>query len=364
MSLLEAHKLNIAEKGFQPDVPQMEVARVLEMIHDRLLKKRSEFVLSRFWTWLQSGSSQPPTTGLYLWGGVGRGKTYLMDLFFEHLPFEDKLRMHFHRFMLRVHMEMTELAGTVNPLQTVADRLTEEGRVLCFDEFFVEDVADAMILGELLGALFDRGVTLVVTSNIAPSRLYENGLQRRRFLSAIERIDRHMRVMHLDDGADYRLRALTRANIYYWPSSDKADLSLAECFVSLAPEVTTIGAVIEVNGRDIQTRQKADDVVWFDFVEICDGPRSQNDYIELSREFHTVVISDVPRFEENRDDQARRFISLIDEFYDRNVKLVLSAEGAPNDLYGGQRLRLEFERTSSRLLEMQSIEYLRRSHRP
>jgi cell division protein ZapE len=364
MSLLEAHQLNIAEKGFQPDAAQIEVARVLDIIHDRLLKAGSESVLSRFWKWLQRGSTESQPTGLYLWGGVGRGKTYLMDLFFEHLPFEDKLRMHFHRFMLRVHMEMTALAGTVNPLETVADHLAAQGRVLCFDEFFIEDVADAMILGELLGALFDRGVTLVATSNVEPSRLYENGLQRRRFLPVIERIDRHMRVMHLDGGLDYRLRVLTRANIYHWPSSDRADLSLEECFGALAPGTPTVGAVIEVNGRKIQTRQKSDDVVWFDFVEICDGPRGQNDYIELSREFHAVVISGVPRFEENRDDQARRFISLIDEFYDRNVKVVLSAEVAAYDLYRGQRLRLEFERTSSRLLEMQSLEYLRRSHRP
>jgi len=364
MSLLEAHKLNISEKGFQLDVAQGEVVRALEKIRQRLLKERAGFVLGRFWRWLRCGSTQTQLTGLYLWGDVGRGKTYLMDLFFDNLPFEDKLRMHFHRFMLRVHRDMTELAGTANPLKTVADRLAEEGRVLCFDEFFVEDIADAMILAELLEALFDRGVTLVVTSNIAPRRLYQNGLQRRRFLPAIERIARHMCVMHLDDGPDYRLRVLTRANIYHWPFSDRADLSLAECFVSLAPEKPTIGAVIEVNGREIRTRQKSDNVVWFDFVEICDGPRSQIDYIELSREFHTVLISDVPRFKENLEDQARRFISLIDEFYDRNVKVVLSAEVAPHELYDGQRLRLEFERTRSRLIEMQSLEYLSRSHRP
>ena len=363
MSPLEAHNQNIAARSFQHDDAQMAAAGELDRVYHRLILGKAESAMSRLWRRIRRQPAAMPK-GLYLWGGVGRGKTYLMDLFFECLPFQSKHRMHFHRFMLRVHAELNELEGVANPMLTVADRLAAEATVLCFDELFVSDIADAMLLGELLGALLDRGVTLVATSNVEPARLYENGLQRRRFLPTIERLTEHMKVQHLADGVDYRLRVLTRANIYHWPSSDETDASLEECFVALAPELPSVNEVIEVNGRNIQTRRRADDVVWFDFREICDGPRSQNDYVELSREFHAVIISDVPRLDGKREDQARRFISLVDEFYDRNVKVILSAAADVEDLYHGGRLHLEFERTQSRLREMQSVEYLSRTHKP
>ena len=221
-----------------------------------------------------------------------------------------------------------------------------------------------MILGELVGALLDRGVTLVCTSNVEPRRLYENGLQRRRFLPAIERIETGMRVLHLDGGTDHRLRVLSNADTYQWPLSEAAEARLAECFAALAPHPPREAERLEVNGRELRTRRRTDDVAWFDFSELCEGPRSQNDYVELSREFHAVVLSAVPVFDRAREDAARRFIGLVDELYDRNVKLVLSAQAGIEGLYQGERLRAEFERTASRLREMQSLEYLGRSHKP
>jgi len=305
-----------------------------------------------------------PERGLYMWGGVGRGKTYLMDTFFDCLPAEGKLRVHFHRFMQRVHAELKQLAGEKNPLQRVADRLAAEAKVVCFDEFFVTDIADAMILGGLMEALFARGVTLVATSNIEPARLYENGLQRQRFLPAIALIEQHTLVLNVDAGVDYRLRTLEKAELYHYPLDAEADVSLRESFERLAPHAATEGESLQINGRAIRTRSLADDVVWFDFAELCGGPRSQNDYIELAREFHAVVLSAVPALGAGNDDAARRFINLVDEFYDRNVKLVMAADRQLMDLYDGHRLRFEFQRTVSRLQEMQSHDYLAREHRP
>ena len=286
-----------------------------------------------------------------------------MDLFFECLPFETKLRMHFHRFMLRVHGDLKRLQGAADPLARVAERFAAEARVLCFDEFYVSDIGDAMILGQLLGALFDRDITVVATSNVAPSRLYENGLQRRRFLPAIERIEAHMEILQIVDGTDYRLRVLAAADTYLHPACDETEQRLAASFRALAPHAD-MDASIEINGRPIATRGAGDGAVWFDFREICDGPRSANDYIEVSREFHTVLISGVPRFNADSDDLGRRFVALVDEFYDRGVNLVLSATCEIGDLYRGQRLGMEFERTQSRLREMRSAHYLGRIHTP
>lgn len=345
------------------DSAQQQAVAALDDLYRRLIAEPMEpalliRVLSAF-----RRSRREPVRGLYMWGGVGRGKTWLMDLFFESLPFEQKLRMHFHRFMRRVHHDLRALSGQSNPLLGVADRFAADARVLCFDEFFVSDITDAMILGELLDALFARGVTLVATSNIPPKDLYRDGLQRRRFLPAIALLEQHTEIMNVDGGTDYRLRSLERAEIYHTPLDEGADASLAASFSSLAPMEANEGEVLEVEGRPIPTRKRADDVVWFDFAALCAGPRSQNDYIELAREFHAVLISDVPRFTTTLEDQARRFISLVDEFYDRGVKLILSAEAPLEELYAGERLSFEFERTRSRLLEMQSREYLAKLHR-
>ena len=358
MSPGEAHERNIDGRGFERDPGQAEAVAALDAVHGRLLRERTGLWLRLF----RRRRTRAPT-GLYLWGGVGRGKTYLMDLFFECLPFEAKHRMHFHRFMLRVHGELKELQGIPNPLVHVAERIANEGRVLCFDEFSVSDIGDAMILGELLGALLDRDVTVVATSNIEPSRLYEHGLQRRRFLPAIQRIESHMKILRVVGGVDYRLRVLAAADTYLHPASDETDQRLAASFAALAPHAE-IGASIEINGRRIPTRGAGDGAVWFDFRNICDGPRSANDYIEISREFHTVLVSGIPRFNADSEDLARRFVALVDEFYDRGVNLVLSAVCDIGGLYRGQRLKMEFERTQSRLREMRSAEYLGRIHTP
>lgn len=366
MSPKERYAQSLEMHGMVRDAAQEQAVLALEDLHWRLVSAERAPLVKRWWR----GALAPfvtartePVCGLYLWGGVGRGKTWLMDLFFESLPFDDKLRMHFHRFMRRVHGDLRALSGQANPLLGVADRFARDARVLCFDEFFVSDITDAMILGELLDALFARGVTLVATSNIPPSGLYRDGLQRRRFLPAIALLEQHTRVLNVDGGVDYRLRSLKRAEIYHAPLDAEAELSLAASFASLAPVTPVPCEVLEIEGRRIPTRSRADDVVWFDFAALCAGPRSQNDYIELAREFHAVLVSGVPRFTPQIEDQARRFISLVDEFYDRGVKLIVSAEVPLEALYGGERLAFEFERTRSRLLEMQSEEYLARLHR-
>jgi cell division protein ZapE len=347
--------------GFAHDPAQELVVGLLDDLH-RQLRARVEArrgLLAR----LLPQSRRETVRGLYLWGGVGRGKTMLMDLFYDCLPEHDRSRMHFHRFMQRIHNELKALAGTPNPLEQVAERLARESSVLCFDEFFVSDIADAMILAELLEGLFERGVTLVATSNVEPDQLYRNGLQRRRFLPAIELLKTHTRVFNVQSPVDYRLRVLERAEIYHAPLDGEAEKSLQKSFAALAPETAERDAVLDINGRPIRSRCMADDVVWFEFAELCEGPRSQNDYIELARVFHAVLLSNVRRFTPRNEDAARRFISLVDEFYDRNVKLIISAEVPAEQLYAGERLRFEFERTQSRLREMQSHEYLARTHR-
>lgn len=366
---IEAYQLDLQKPGFSDDAQQAMVVDALQVIYDRLLSQQKVSFTGRwrnsFRRFAGKGGRQP-VQGLYLWGGVGRGKTYLMDTFYECLPIEGKMRAHFHRFMRRVHHELTDLAGHANPLNLVADRIREQASVICFDEFFVSDITDAMLLGNLFQALFDRGICLVATSNIPPHLLYQNGLQRERFLPAIALIEKHTDIVHLDSPTDYRLRVLEKAELYHSPLDSAAEESLANSFEQLAPEHCEIrdNVGLDIEGRTIVAKREAEDVVWFDFAAVCDGPRSQNDYIELAKEYHTVLISDVPQFGHHNTDQARRFINLIDEFYDRNVNLVLSAAVALNDLYKEGRLAFEFQRTNSRLLEMQSHEYLAEAHRP
>lgn len=286
----------------------------------------------------------------------------LMDLFQECLA-AGTLRMHFHRFMRRVHDDLHELRGTPDPLRRVADGFAERAQVLCFDEFFVADIGDAMILGELLGNLFGRGVTLVATSNVRPALLYENGLQRRRFLPAIAALEKHTLVHRVDGAVDHRLRTLERAEIYHSPLDEAAERGLAASFEALAPGQSRESVNLEINGRSIRARRLAEDVAWFEFAELCEGPRSARDYIELARCHNAVLVSNVTRLDATREDTARRFISLVDEFYDRNVKLIVSADATVSELYAGERYRSEFERTRSRLTEMQSHAYLARSHK-
>lgn len=368
---LERYRADLQRDGFNYDPAQEMAVKLLQDLYERLVaawqaEREPRGLASRLKAVFSASPRRELQKGLYFWGGVGRGKTYLMDNFFESLPFPDKMRAHFHRFMRRVHQELRTLEGHKNPLDIVADRLATEARVICFDEFFVSDITDAMILGTLMQALFDRGVSLVATSNIVPDGLYKDGLQRARFLPAIEMLNKHTLVVNVDGGVDYRLRALEQAELYHSPLGAEADASLLASFESLVPDQAEIrtNAEIEVEGRPIVARFVADDVAWFDFMALCDGPRSQNDYIELAKEYHAVLVANVPALGRDSDDQARRFISMVDEFYDRNVKLIISAAQPLAQIYGGGKLNFEFERTTSRLLEMQSQDYLAAPHRP
>jgi len=352
------YQSELSKPDFVHDPAQEAVVLRLQDLYEQLARADGKGLLSKV-----LGRSAP-IRGLYLWGGVGRGKTWLMDIFAESLPGDARVRLHFHRFMYRVHKALAGIKGKQNPLNIVAEELAGDARVLCFDEFFVSDIGDAMILAGLLEALFDRGVTLVATSNIPPIDLYRNGLQRAKFLPAIDMIETHCEVMELGGDTDYRLRFLERAEIYHSPLDAEATRVLEDNFDHVAPEPGVREWELEINGRSMHTIRRADDVVWFAFDEICGGPRSAADYVEIARCFHCVLISDVPVLGGEQNDQARRFISLVDEFYDHNVKLILSAETPMEDLYRGERLAFEFERTRSRLMEMQSHEYLAKAHLP
>lgn len=368
MTPLERYQQDLLRPDFQSDATQQLAVEKLQLLFDALVIDRQNAnkngILHRIKSMFIAAREVEPLKGLYFWGGVGRGKTYLMDVFYECLPFEEKMRSHFHRFMQHVHLELRSLEGTKNPLDTVALRIAENTKVICFDEFFVSDITDAMILGGLFEKLFDMGIVLVATSNIVPDELYKNGLQRQRFLPAIAELKKHCEVFNVDGGVDYRLRALKQAELYHFPLDAAADESLMKSFIGLAPDELSEDVDVEVNKRLLHARYEADDVIWFDFKALCDGPRSQNDYIELARIYHAVILSNVPQLTVDKEDQARRFINLIDEFYDRQVKLVISAEVSIGQLYQGNKLTFEFERTRSRLLEMQSHDYLAAEHKP
>ncbi|MCP5163002.1 MAG: cell division protein ZapE [Hahellaceae bacterium] len=366
MSPLQRYNHDLEKSGFLHDSAQEMAVKLLDDLYHKLIARANEKKPGTFSRLKKkvTKAQVKPIQGLYFWGGVGRGKTYLMDTFYESLPFERKMRVHFHRFMQKVHQELKGLKGVKNPLVTVAKKFSDEALVICFDEFFVSDIGDAMILAGLMQELFNNGVSLVCTSNIVPDGLYKDGLQRARFLPAIELVKIHTKVVNVDGGTDYRLRTLEQAELYHYPLDDSADISLKKSYDRLALEAGVHGLSLDINGRKLHARMHSDDVVWFEFSELCDGPRSQNDYIEIAREFHAVLISNVPELGVDKDDQARRFINMIDEFYDRNVKVIISAEKPIYTLYAGGKLNFEFERTQSRLLEMQSHEYLERPHRP
>jgi cell division protein ZapE len=362
-TLREIYERQIAERGFRADPAQVAVVNRLEALRSRLIAadRAGRSIRGRL---MRSLRTQPtaPVRGIYLWGPVGRGKTWLMDLFFRSLPFPERRRRHFHRFMHDVHSELKSLGELEAPLETVAERLAATTRVLCFDELFVSDIADAMILGGLFDGLFRRGVTLVATSNVPPQDLYRNGLQRQRFLPAIELIERHTEVVATEGDRDYRLRQLTQAGTYLAAGDTGTDKRLRALFAELSDHGDASDDVVEIEGRPIPVRRHSEHAVWFDFEALCAGPRSQDDYIEIARNYQSVIVSDVPVMDATHDDEARRFIALIDELYDRCVKLVVSAAAPAGQLYRGQRLLREFERTASRLTEMQSEEYLIRGH--
>ena len=301
--------------------------------------------------------------GLYIWGSVGRGKTWLMDLFFEQLPIKQKQRIHFHRFMQRVHRSLREQGQARDPLPRIAADWARNCRILCLDEFFVSDIADAMLLAGLFEHLFKNNVTLVTTSNIAPDCLYEGGLQRAKFLPAIKLIKQHTQVIELTGNTDYRLRILEQSEIFHYPLDEAADRVMTQAFNRMAAECE-LNHDLDINGRNFHARRRGDGVIWFDFAELCEKPRGSIDYIEIARAFNTVVLSNMPQLGEEDSNAARRFVIMVDEFYDRSVKLLISADVPIEELYRGRMLEFEFQRTVSRLTEMQSHDYLVRPHLP
>ncbi|CNI11510.1 ATPase [Yersinia intermedia] len=362
----------LAAGDYQPDEVQRRAVARLDTLYQELNQRQSvrpvntslRGRLNRLIGRAAPRASIRPAQGLYMWGGVGRGKTWLMDLFFHSLPGERKLRLHFHRFMLRVHQELTELQGHENPLEIIADGFKAQTDVLCFDEFFVSDITDAMLLATLLEALFASGITLVATSNISPDNLYHNGLQRARFLPAIELIKQYCDVMNVDAGIDYRLRTLTQANLYLTPLNPQTEQAMDDIFVKLAGKEGDLAPILEVNHRPLPAICSAQGVLAVDFHTLCEEARSQLDYIALSKLYHTVLLHNVHRMETRDENTARRFLALVDEFYERRVKLIIAADVSMFDIYCGERLKFEYQRCLSRLQEMQSEEYLSLPHLP
>jgi len=368
LSPLEKYQNDLKRDDFQYDAAQENAVKHLQRLYEDLQNKPLPVagfkkVLNR---WKRVVVKQKPVNpqGLYFWGGVGRGKTYLVDTFYDCLPFENKMRVHFHRFMHRVHQEMKSLTGQQDPLKIIAKRFADETCIICFDEFFVSDITDAMILGTLFEELFTHQVTLVATSNIIPDELYRNGLQRARFLPAIGLINQHCDIVNVDSGVDYRLRTLEQAEIYHSPLDQQAQDNLNQYFNQLSVEEGSKDKEVEVNNRLLTTVQESDGVVHFEFSELCESARSQGDYMELSRLYHTVLLANVVQMNRDCDDAARRFIALVDEFYERNVKLIISAQVAMEELYTHGGLEFEFKRCLSRLQEMQSHDYLASQHLP
>ena len=355
----ERYAAGVAAGHWQDDPAQRAVLPAL----DRLWRELAQESSPSLWSRLRGATPSSPR-GLYLWGRVGRGKTFLTELFCEAVTTPRKRRVHFHRFMQDVHARLRLLEGERDPLVAVATELARELRVLVLDEFVVGDIGDAMILGNLLRALFERGVVLVTTSNTPPQDLYRGGLQRERFLPAIALLEKHCEVVELVSATDWRLRSLKQAPVYYTPPGPAAERALNAAFARMAHGPVRRDFDLVVNDRPIATRAESDGAAWFAFDALCEGPRGVADYIELAKAYHTIFVSNVPQFTPQTEDAARRFIEFVDEVYDRGVNLVLSAAAPIVDLYDGERLRAEFGRTESRLIEMQSEDYLAREHRP
>ncbi len=355
----------VAAHRWESDPTQLALLPELDRMHAALYAQTDadNGLLGRLKSLL--GNDAPAAVlGLYLWGPVGRGKTFLMDLFAASLPHGVVLRRHFHRLMAEVHASLRELGERQNPLVDVAADIAARCHVLCLDEFLVNDIGDAMILANLLQALFDRGVSLVTTSNTAPTNLYLDGLQRTRFLPAIALIEQRCHVVEVASSRDWRLRALTQAPVYLTPPGAESHRALERIFASQAHGPIEQDSALHINGRDIAFNKRAANILWFEFAALCEGPRAVADYIALAKAGPAIIIANVPQFTLYSEDAARRFVQLVDEFYDRHVKLVLSAAAPITDLYDGERLRAEFGRTESRLIEMQSEEYLALPHLP
>ena len=358
ISPAERYAQALASGQFLPDQEQAQAVHELDRVWQELIQrfKASKKAFRRF-------RRQTAPKGVYMWGGVGRGKTWLMDQFYESVPFRRKTRMHFHHFMQYVHRELNKLSGQRNPLELVADQIYKEAVVICFDEFFVSNVTDAMILSDLFQKLFTRGITLVATSNIAPDGLYKNGIHRDRFIPTIEMVKKNCVILNVDAGVDYRLRVLKQAQLFKSPLTHEHKLWMAQRFTALTQTQVQSQEAILINNRIVETIGHTEDVLWCEYSELCLKPRSPADFIEIANIYNTVLVSNVPHLTDYLSEGTRRFIYLVDEFYDRGVKLLLTSEDSIIDIYQGEKLAFEIERTRSRLLEMQSDDYLQTSHR-
>jgi cell division protein ZapE len=368
LDLSERYQRERVARGYQSDAAQEMAIGRLQVLRTRWLAERSAGIWSRWLRRLRAGSPDGERSGdargLYLWGGVGRGKTWMVDVFYDSLPARGRRRTHFHQFMRSVHEQLLQFGARRDPLQLLARRIARQTSLLCLDELYVSDIVDAMLLGGLFEALLRDGVWLVITSNLPPRELYRGGLQRDRFLPAIALLEHDLEVLHVDGGIDYRLRQLQRRPIYLDSRATDSGAQLQALFDALAGEHGDSATELRIGGRKLRALRRRGDVVWFSFATLCQGARSPADYVDIAQEFHTVLLSDVPVFTEpHQDNEARRFIALIDELYDQGVKLVLSAAAAPANLYRGELLQLEFRRTASRLAEMQTEAYLARPRR-
>lgn len=358
MSVLAAYQHILTDKGFASDPAQLRAIQALDRCASEwaVYKDRRSNALKKLFV------HPPIPKGVYMYGGVGRGKSFIMDCFYQAVPLKRKTRLHFHEFMREVHRELRDLQGVVNPLDVLGQRIAQRFKLICFDEFHVADVTDAMVLHRLLDALFKNGVGFVTTSNFHPDGLYPDGLHRDRILPAIELLKQKMEVINVDHGTDYRRRALDHVELYHTPLGDKADAAMLKAFEALA-ETEDEDPALMIESRRIEAKRRAGGVIWFDFKTLCGGPRSQNDYLELASQFHTLVLSNVPQMAVRMASEARRFTWLVDVLYDRKVKLVVSAAVPPEQLYTEGPLSHEFPRTVSRLVEMQSNEFLAEAHR-
>ncbi|MBS0290124.1 MAG: AFG1 family ATPase [Proteobacteria bacterium] len=362
MTPLQRYQSFVQEGKIKAESCQEQILIHLDKLYHSLISQSDFLSIAKSSLFRSLGFRQVPIKGIYLWGGVGRGKTFLMDLFFQSLPFAQKTRLHFHRFMLFVHEALNRHQGEKDPLKVIAKEFASTSWVLCFDEFYVKDISDAMILSQLLDNLFHQGVTLIATSNLEPHQLYENGLQRDKFLPAIALICQHTHVLEIGGNEDYRLSKLSHTDLYHYPLDEKAEENLNKYFLQLAPLDATPNKRITIAQREVPTRYCSEGIVWFSFEVLCMSARSTIDYIEIARCYKTVFISGVQVMGEDKEDVALRFIALVDEFYDHRVSLVMSAQVPITALYQGQRHHFEFQRTISRLTEMRSPSYIAKMH--
>lgn len=358
MNVQEFYQHALSQRGFKSDAAQQRAVDRLQ----RAWQDWVDFKAQRSSTFKRLINRPDVPRGVYLWGGVGRGKSFLMDSFYSVVPVVRKTRVHFHEFMRDVHRQLDEMKGVADPLNDVARNIARKYRLICFDEFHVSDIADAMILYNLLSALFDNGVSFIMTSNYDPDLLYPDGLHRDRMLPTIALLKDKLDVLNVDAGIDYRKRALEQVESYYTPLGAAADQALRTAYSRIA-EVGDEDPHVNIEGREIRCLRRAGGIIWFDFATLCGGPRSQNDYLEIASRFHTVVLSSIPAMSAAQSSEARRFTWLIDVFYDHKVKLLMSAEVPPEELYTQGVLSNEFHRTVSRIIEMQSREYMEAERR-